>query len=203
LLGELRGEQYSKTAHRRTLAKLLDDRSDGSVEFKHANISAVLIEFGYPYIAGYKPRWNYQQLLADAVGARLQVDRRLDRAARKAVDAKAEPVAGGDILSRWEPPPDVTDREASGSDQVPEYRLHPRPSVNYLEREARWNARPAIGPWASWVSNSSWPLSKRVCWRPAANGWLAKSSTCRLPRGTDWASTSARSSVREQSGLLR
>ena len=137
LLKELRGEQYSKTAHRRALAKLLDDRSDGSVEFKHANISAVLIEFGYPYIAGYKPRWNYQQLLADAVGARLQVDRRLDRAARKAVDAKAEPVAGGDILSRWEPPPDVTDREASGSDQVPEYRLHPRPSVNYLEREAR------------------------------------------------------------------
>jgi hypothetical protein len=31
-----------KTAHRHALARLLDDRSEGSIEFKHQNISAVL-----------------------------------------------------------------------------------------------------------------------------------------------------------------
>ena len=46
LLKQLRGEEYSKTAHRRALMKLLDDRSDGSVEFKHQNISAVLLDIG-------------------------------------------------------------------------------------------------------------------------------------------------------------
>ncbi len=56
LLKELRGEQYSKTQHSRALMKLLDGRSDGSVEFKHQNISAILIELGYPYIEGYRAR---------------------------------------------------------------------------------------------------------------------------------------------------
>lgn len=46
LRAELAGEVYSKTAHRRALAPLLSGRSDGSIEFKHANISAVLL--GYP-----------------------------------------------------------------------------------------------------------------------------------------------------------
>ena len=43
LLKELRGEEYNKTAHRHALAKLLDDRSDGSVEFKHQVINFELL----------------------------------------------------------------------------------------------------------------------------------------------------------------
>ena len=39
---ELLGKPYSKTEHRRSLAPKLGGRSDGSIEFKHANISAVL-----------------------------------------------------------------------------------------------------------------------------------------------------------------
>ncbi len=46
---------------------LLDNRSEGSVEFKHQNISAVLIELGQPYIKGYLPRFNYQQILKEAI----------------------------------------------------------------------------------------------------------------------------------------
>ena len=60
LTAELRREPYSKTAHRRALAPLLDARSDGAIERKHQNISAVLIELGFPYIFGYKPLGNYQ-----------------------------------------------------------------------------------------------------------------------------------------------
>jgi len=68
---ELRGDPYSKTEHRRRLQKLLDDRTDGSIEYKHQNISAVLIELGQPYIDGYKPQRNYQELLFDVVADRL------------------------------------------------------------------------------------------------------------------------------------
>jgi hypothetical protein len=67
LAAEMRGEAYNKAAHRRALLKRLDGRSDGSVERKHQNISAVLIGIGLPYIDGYKPLSNYQRLLWDAV----------------------------------------------------------------------------------------------------------------------------------------
>ncbi len=64
---EINSKKYNKTSHRNSLLPLLNNRSEGSVEFKHQNISAVLAEAGIPYIKGYKPRFNYQQLLADEV----------------------------------------------------------------------------------------------------------------------------------------
>ncbi len=64
---EMRGEGYSKTEHRRHLQVRLGNRSEGAIEFKHQNISAVLIESGFPYIRGYKPARNYQSLLKDVV----------------------------------------------------------------------------------------------------------------------------------------
>ena len=42
-------------------------RSDGSIEFKHQNISAVLTQLGLPRINGYKPAWNFQGAIADAI----------------------------------------------------------------------------------------------------------------------------------------
>jgi hypothetical protein len=67
LSAELKGEVYSKAIHRRALLPLLANRSEGSVEFKHQNISAVLINMGQPYIKGYLPRFNYQHILEDKV----------------------------------------------------------------------------------------------------------------------------------------
>jgi Domain of unknown function (DUF3883) len=64
---ELGNEQYNKTEHRRIILPLLNSRSNGSVEFKHQNISAVLANMGLPFIKGYKPRSNYQQILEDKV----------------------------------------------------------------------------------------------------------------------------------------
>jgi hypothetical protein len=64
---ELRGAGYNKAEHRRRLIPRLEDRTDGSVERKHQNISAVLIDLGLPYIDGYKPLSNYQGILRDAV----------------------------------------------------------------------------------------------------------------------------------------
>ena len=64
---ELTGQSYKKSEHRRRLLPLLNNRSDGSCEFKHQNISAVLINLGQPYIKGYLPRFNYQSMLEDKV----------------------------------------------------------------------------------------------------------------------------------------
>ena len=71
LADELSGRSYVKAEHRRRLMPLLRDRSEQSVEFKHANVSAVLIDLGFPYISGYKPRGNYQRLLREVVVDRL------------------------------------------------------------------------------------------------------------------------------------
>jgi hypothetical protein len=168
LLKELRGEGFNKAAHRHALTGLLNDRSDGSVEFKHQNISAVLIESGYPYVAGYKPRWNYQQLLADAVRARLQVDRRLERAVCETVEAEADAAEAEDILSRLEPPPEATEPEPPGFDHAGEDRLRSAP------RSTTWSARPAIGHWVSGARNSFLPSRRGGFCRPAANDWLSK-----------------------------
>ena len=51
---ELTGQAYNKSEHRRALHQLLPGRSEGAIEFKHGNISVVMIELGYPYIRGYR-----------------------------------------------------------------------------------------------------------------------------------------------------
>jgi hypothetical protein len=43
---ELRGQKFSKADHRRDLLPRLDNRTAGSVEFKHQNTSAILAKMG-------------------------------------------------------------------------------------------------------------------------------------------------------------
>jgi len=66
LEAELSGLPYSKADHNRQLQQATG-RSKGSIEFKHQNISAVLVNFRQPFIPGYLPRQNYQGLLEQAV----------------------------------------------------------------------------------------------------------------------------------------
>jgi hypothetical protein len=67
LEAEMMGRSFKKSAHRAALAPKLQARSEGSIEFKHQNVSGVLVELGLPYIEGYKPRSNYQGILATEV----------------------------------------------------------------------------------------------------------------------------------------
>ena len=64
---ELARKPYSKTEHRRALGVFLPARAEGSIEFKHQNISAVMLGLGKPWIIGYKPAANFQMPLVDAV----------------------------------------------------------------------------------------------------------------------------------------
>src|SRR5262245_54005637 len=74
LRAELSGDSVNKLEHNRNLQKQLG-RSKGSIEFKHANISAALLNIGdLPYIDGYKPRSNYQQLLEQVILERLSIE---------------------------------------------------------------------------------------------------------------------------------
>jgi hypothetical protein len=67
LAEDIAGRPYNKAEHRRELLPLLNDRSEGSVEFKHQNISAVLKGLGEDWLPGYKPAFNFQMTLVDAV----------------------------------------------------------------------------------------------------------------------------------------
>ncbi len=67
LRSELVGKGYNKAEHNRELQKVLRSRSRGSIEFKHQNISAVMLGLGQPWIDGYKPASQFQASLVDAV----------------------------------------------------------------------------------------------------------------------------------------
>jgi hypothetical protein len=140
---ELRGEAYSKREHNRLLQRFLRARSPGAIEFKHANISAVLIELGFPYIDGYKPRGNYQDRLRAEVTARLEADLTVKLAAGAVVEA-----------AEWETP--QLEREANvfveAPSREPVKSVYERRSAtpqalrrNYLEIEARNAALGAAG----------------------------------------------------------
>lgn len=135
LAHELRGEPYTKKEHNRRLQSLLNGRSAGAIEFKRQNISAVMIELGFPYVDGYKPRRNYQELPRTEVLAQLSGDAEVERITEAVVE-KPVPV----------PDPSAIDADvfvAPPVRDVPptpyERRTAPRPPtrINYLEREAR------------------------------------------------------------------
>ncbi len=140
LAAEMTGRPYSKTEHRRRLIGRLRDRSEGSIERKHQNISAVLLDMGVPYIDGYKPLRNYQrQFLPDKVLELLVSDESLlDTLERNAL-AEPQVPSVRDILAIMERPPEQPGRPAH--DHIyerPEAR--PRAAFDYLRQEAA-NAR--------------------------------------------------------------
>ena len=53
LTDELVGRSFNKAARNRDLQAVID-RSKGSIEFKHQNISAVLLGLGQPWIEGHR-----------------------------------------------------------------------------------------------------------------------------------------------------
>lgn len=134
LASELAGTPYNKAEHRRKLIPKLLDRSDQSVEFKHANISAALLEAGFPYITGYKPRSNYQTLLAEVISERLDRHPTLVRIAEADADRPIAVPEVDDILKVLTDPPRLTTEPFKISE--PSQAII-RLTTNYIEREAR------------------------------------------------------------------
>jgi hypothetical protein len=66
LADDIAGRPYSKAEHNRLLQATIG-RPRGSIEYKHQNISAALKGLGEDWIPGYKPAFNLQTSLVDAV----------------------------------------------------------------------------------------------------------------------------------------
>jgi hypothetical protein len=66
LANDLLGTPYNKAQHRRSLMRSVN-RPEKAIEFKHQNVSAVLLGLGHPWITGYKPARNFQLSLVDSV----------------------------------------------------------------------------------------------------------------------------------------
>lgn len=138
---ELTGQTYNKAARRRGLLDRLNARSEGSIEFKHANISAVMVEMGFPYLRGYKPRHHFQRdMLTEAVALQVQRYPLLDDAAMSAVERPAREPEPLDFAKVKAAAPARQHRaaEPSASYLTPVKR-------DYLEREARNRSLGAAG----------------------------------------------------------
>lgn len=131
---ELNGQRYSKTEHANTLMQRLDGRSRQSIEFKHCNISAVMLALGFPYIDGYKPRGNYQGMLLDVAEAQVQTNIELQDAAQAAVlrPATATEQTASDTI--WVPPPKPSGIRERPANYAPRFSPAKR---DYLAQEAR------------------------------------------------------------------
>jgi hypothetical protein len=134
---ELRGHPYNKSEHRRALA-LRVKRSDLAIDRKHMNVSAILGELGYPWIDGFKPYSNYQNLLREVVVSQVAMDDELKALVEAAVTA--EPSVGDipDVLNTVVPPPDFLPK--TPKEESAEGPPIGRADRNYLEQEARNSA---------------------------------------------------------------
>lgn len=137
MMCQMTGQSYNKTAHRSSLQKLLNGRSEAAIELKHQNISAVLRDLGRFWIPGYKPRGNYQILLYEVVEDRLRSDSAFDDAALSAVKM---PAVAPTVL-RFErllvDPPRLRPRASETRADYKVSEFSRRSSVDYIEREAR------------------------------------------------------------------
>ncbi len=131
---ELNGQRFNKTEHARALMQKLDGRNRQSIEFKHCNISAVMIALGYPYIDGYKPRANYQAMLLDAVEAQISTHDELHAAVQAAVLRPATSAAAVDGQTVWVPSPTPSRIRESSPPYLHSFSASKR---DYLAQEAR------------------------------------------------------------------
>lgn len=139
LYAELRGERYNKSEHRRRLQRMLRRRTNGSIERKRHNISAVLWDLGHPWIDGYKPLGHYQGLLAMAVAAHLDRDGTLAQVIERRAMEPATTPSIQNPLDVLEPPPipDGTSSVGIAATNLRPYSGISGAKRDYLAMEAR------------------------------------------------------------------
>ena len=132
---ELSGQSYNKSAHRRALLSKLNNRTEGAIELKHRNVSAILKVLGFPWIAGYKPLGHFQTLLRDVVEGQLAINKLVDEAALTATSSPAIAPLLENFSNVLVEAPKLT-TEAKEPSPQPYYSSAPK-KRDYLEREAR------------------------------------------------------------------
>lgn len=114
---DLAGKKFNKSERNRILQRKLD-RTKGSIEYKHQNISAVMDRLGLPSIQGYKPANNYQARLFEILERQLQ---------------------NGDLLEEISRPGEFKEPEAGIKfDSPPPINRYPKqidPKIQYVVRK--------------------------------------------------------------------
>lgn len=133
---ELKCKKYNKSEHNKNLRLLLNNRTKGSIERKHQNISAVLKEMGMPIIDGYKPLSNYQKnILPDVIGAHLAKLPEIENLIENINQQSEEIPTVDDILNCLVEPPEAKSVKRDDAGDYEPGRYKPK-KVNYIEREA-------------------------------------------------------------------
>ena len=133
LAAECRQEKYNKAEHNRNLRSKLAGRSRPSVEFKHRNITAIMLRAQHTYLPGYQPAWNYQDLLETVVLERLTSDN------RSIVEIETSLIEQAAEISQVN---DTNSIIVDAPERVPERHVRDSPNrvprkINYSEREHR------------------------------------------------------------------
>lgn len=131
LIDELSGIPINKAEHRRKILPFLNNRSEGSIEFKHQNISAILIRLGQPYITGYLPRFNYQKILEEKVIEYLVHNSSIEKHFNQFIEKDIIKPKDIDFINLIVEPPKF---EKGLSEPSSLYQRNPI-KVNYLEKE--------------------------------------------------------------------
>jgi hypothetical protein len=178
LADDISARRYSKAEHRRALLPLLNDRSEGSVEFKHQNISAVLKGLGEDWIPGYKPAFNFQMTLVDAVARWLALN-----PAWLGRQPGLQTAAGlREAAQIWIGPPPTL------SNQPPPQELD---QMLHIARKFDVAAgTSATAPSAARARSACWRMSARPCGRQDVTIWRARCAGCRRRMATARATTS-------------
>jgi hypothetical protein len=133
LADDAAGRSYNKAEHNRLLQGMVG-RPRGSIEYKHQNISAVLKGLGEDWITGYKPAFNFQLSLVDAVARWL--DRHPDWLAPGGHrSAQTTRPVGSEEASLWIGPP-PTQSNAPPPDELEQMMVIAR-KYDIAERDAR------------------------------------------------------------------
>ncbi len=139
---EIAGVGFNKAQRNRELRALLQDRTAGSVERKHQNISAILVELGLPYVDGYKPLGNYQALLAEELDTQLDIRADLRANLEQLVsreevpEARLVPPTFDEIVRRLVDPPVRPKSTRARKVREPRGRYANVRKVDYLQMEA-------------------------------------------------------------------
>lgn len=143
LIQQFYGQAVNKAEHNRRLRERLQGRSKGSVEFKHANISAVLDEMGFPtFLKGW-------------VTCRAGTSRRCCRRCLRSVFSRTPSFLA--LPPMWQ-----TSRLSLLSGSIFQVgwsfplRLEPRRSERTIGRDHQWilsRWKPGTGRWA-WLGRS-------------------------------------------------
>jgi Domain of unknown function (DUF3883) len=173
---ELFGRQYNKAERNRELQRMLSRRGRGSIEFKHQNISAVLLGLGQPWIVGYKPASRFQNSLIDA--ALRWLERRPDwliGSSRYGSDLLKTASGMREESTLWIGPAPTFANQPPPID--PEFMAMIGRKYDVAERDARNRALGKAGEErllaherASLTSAGRSDLAKRVCWTAIEEG---------------------------------